>query len=111
MKVLFPKDDTLCDDKSIFNEPFYYLANLREIKALAKPMHFVVSRTLPNGERIFDGNMCVTLEKYTVYENAGENGDFWAELYFREYRYVKSKEASEEKPNDGTYKIKAGDSL
>ena len=33
-------------------------------------------------------NLKVTLESYTVEENAGEEGDFWVNITLKEYREV-----------------------
>lgn len=50
-----------------------------------KPITLLIERILPDSTRIFDGNIKVTIESYTVIENAGEEGDYWVEFDLQEY--------------------------
>lgn len=114
-KLLLPKDDTLItgyknyvDDngdviykseyfKMVYHEPIWYLNRLRELKADSKPFFLVIIRQLIdsynndgsiNYKYLFGGNLKVTLEDYTVEENAGEEGDYWVDIKLKEYRQV-----------------------
>lgn len=114
-KVLLPKDDvlvtgnknyvdsegnvvdTLSYTKMEFHEPIWYLSRLRELKADKKPFFLVIIRQLVDGynsdgginyKYLFGGNLKVTLEDYTVEENAGEEGDYWVDIKLKEYREV-----------------------
>lgn len=114
-KLLLPKDDTLItgyknyvDDngdviykseyfKMVYHEPIWYLNRLRELKADSKPFFLVIIRQLIdsynndgsiNYKYLFGGNLKVTLEEYTVEENAGEEGDYWVDIKLKEYRQV-----------------------
>ena len=114
-KLLLPKDDTLItehknyvDDngdiiykseyfKMVYHEPIWYLNRLRELKADSKPFFLVIIRQLIdsynndgsiNYKYLFGGNLKVTLEDYTVEENAGEEGDYWVDVKLKEYRQV-----------------------
>lgn len=110
-EVLLPKNDTLVtgakyyvDDDEIknwtkmqFKEPIWYLNRLRELKAKKAPFFLIIIRQMRDGynndgcikiKQLFGGNLKVTLETYTVEENAGEEGDFWVSLTLKEYREV-----------------------
>ena len=131
LKVLLPKNDILVRDKQIWKEPIVYLAKLREFKANKKPLRFIVLRPQENGTELFSGNLLVTLEEYTVDENAGEEGDFYVEIKLKEYNTIQGKKLiiTDNKPNENgkiqakeeyerpskepakTYTVKSGDTL
>lgn len=112
-----------------FHEPEYFLNLFREYKAAGKPVQLIVFRKLADGSQIFCGNIEVLLEDYTVTEKGGEQGDFWVELRWKEYRNAKSiryemkKEADgqtalieqgqarESKTPEGSYTVRSGDCL
>lgn len=88
-KVLFPGNENFAEKtEGGFHEPIYYLSRLREIKAAAKPIRFMIQRVMPNGSLSFPGDLLVTLEDYTVEENAGEEGDYWVDIKLKEYRAI-----------------------
>lgn len=114
-EVLLPKDATLVTGsknyvdnegntlyateylRMNFHEPIWYLNRFRELKAAAKPFFLVIIRQLIdsynadgsiNHKYLFGGNLKVTMEDYTVKENAGEEGDYWVEIKLKEYREV-----------------------
>lgn len=84
----------------------------------------MINRILPSGEEIFKTNIKVSLEDYTIFEKAGEEGDFWVKLIFKEFREDYSKQitlnsngkytASIHRPKKQTskkYIVKPGDTL
>lgn len=73
-----------------FHEPEYFLNYLKEYKAAASPVQLILFRRLADGTQLFCGNIDVLLEEYTVTEKGGEQGDFWVEMLWREYRAAKS---------------------
>lgn len=114
-KILLPKDDVLVTGSKLlvdsegneaelhkyakmkFHEPIWYLSRLREIKADKEPVFLVIIRQLYEGineentlipKYLFGGNLKVTLEDYTVEENAGEEGDYWVDIKLKEWREV-----------------------
>ena len=114
--------------EGIFHEPEFYLNLFREYKAAGKPVQLIVCRRLADGTQIFCGNMEVLLEDYTVTEKGGEQGDFWVELRWKEYRGAKSirydmkteggqtalieqGQARESRTPTGTYTVRKGDCL
>lgn len=73
-----------------FHEPEYFLNYFKEYKAAAKPVQLILFRRLADGTQLFCGNMEVLLEEYTVTEKGGEQGDFWVELHWKEWKEAKS---------------------
>lgn len=51
----------------------FYLEHLEKLKVAQEPFQFILNRMKPNGSLLFDTNMTVSLEDYTIDENA-ENG-------------------------------------
>ncbi len=73
-----------------FHEPEYFLNSFKEYKAAAKPVQLILFRKLADGTQLFCGNMEVLLEDYTVTEKGGEQGDFWVEVHWKEWKAAKS---------------------
>lgn len=73
-----------------FHEPEYFLNSFKEYKAAAKPVQLILFRKLADGTQLFCGNMEVLLEDYTVTEKGGEQGDFWVEMHWKEWKTAKS---------------------
>ena len=73
-----------------FREPEYFLNCFREYKASAKPVQMILFRRTADGKQKFCGNTEVLLEEYTVTEKGGEQGDFWVELCWKEWKEAKS---------------------
>ncbi len=111
-----------------FQEPEYFLNIFREYKAAAKPVQMILFRKMADGREVFSGNMDVLLEDYTVTEKGGEQGDFWVEMCWKEWKAAKSIRYSVKSQNGGnvlleqgqarptktpakTYQVKAGDCL
>lgn len=68
--------------------PINYLNTFREIMEKKCVVTLIIERILPDGTRIFNGNLKVTLESYSVEENAGEEGDFWVDVKVKEHRSI-----------------------
>ena len=88
--ILLPKDNFLCNFQE-FKEPIFYLNRFREFKENKKPVRFNITRKKPNGQDIFETNILVSFEDYTVEERAGEEGEFYVELNLKEYRKIDAK--------------------
>ena len=56
-----------------------------------QPFQFIVSRRKPNGTVLFDTNMKVTLEEYTIKEDAGEGFDVIVTIKLKQYREYSTK--------------------
>lgn len=91
-----------------FHEPEYFLNHFREYKTTAKPVQMILFRKLADGTQLFCGNMEVLLEEYTVTERGGEQGDFWVELYWKEWKAAKSIRYSVKSGENGTVLLEQG---
>lgn len=128
--ILLPKDNQLCDNNMDYKEPIFYLNKFREFKEKRKAVILTIIRYKQDRKMLFAGNVQVTLEDYTVSEKAGEEGDFYVELSFKEYRNIQkvsttslgtvsengATQVTQEvqrttKEPAKTYTVKAGDSL
>ncbi len=86
LKILLPKNNVITEmSEQEFHKPAFYLDRFRNFIANKKPVRLTVTRHMQNGETIFAGNILVSFEDYRVFENAGEEGDFWVELNLKEY--------------------------
>lgn len=77
-----------------------YLERFEAIKTKKKKVRFMVTRAGPGGRLSFDTNIKVSLEDYTVTEDAGEGFDVLVALHLKQYRDygVKTVKVQEQKP-------------
>lgn len=114
-----------------YQRPDYYLETFEKLMAERKPFRFIVSRVAPSGRLLYDTNMKVSLENYTVTEDATKGPDVTVVITLKQYisystktvKVVKPAEESkptvtEEKKRDAssapapkTYTVKTGDCL
>ncbi|MCD8090004.1 MAG: LysM peptidoglycan-binding domain-containing protein [Clostridiales bacterium] len=123
-RVLLPKDETVGISAVSFNPPIYFLSLFRNIVADRKPLRLIILRDLPDGTSIFNGDINLSIDSYTVTENGGEEGDFYVDLNFKEYRSpeaaaaeisssgeTKEETVRETKKTAETYTVVSGDCL
>ena len=91
-----------------FHEPEYFLNCFKEYKATAKPVQLILFRRLADGTQLFCGNMVGLLEDYTVTEKGGEQGDFWVEMCWKEWKTAKSIRYSVKGQNGGNVLVEQG---
>lgn len=72
--------------KSGFRKASYFLNYFEKLKQSQKPFQFIVSRALPNGKALFSTNIKVSLESYTVTEEAKNGFDVTVKIKLKEYR-------------------------
>ena len=106
----------------------YYMQKLKELKKEKKSFQFIVTRTFPNGKMLFDTNMTVSLEDYTIKDDAKKYGtDQVVSIKLKEYKEYetlvikvdkKKKKAKKKKtrkkdgsPKTKTYTVVKGDCL
>ena len=78
--------------ESGFQPASYYLDILEKAKVDDKPVQFIVNRIMPDGSMLFDTNMTVTLEDYTITEDAEELGfDVKVTIRLKQYKYFGTK--------------------
>lgn len=80
--------------KSGFQRASYYLDKFEQLKTNQKSFQFIVTRTLPNGKMLFDTNMKVSLEDYTIKENSKEGFDLVVSIKLKQYRDYGTKTAN-----------------
>lgn len=72
--------------------PDYYLSMLETAKKSKKPFRFILTRTSPSGEVLFDTNMNVSLEDYTIKEDAKNGLDVSVDVNLKQYREYGTKQ-------------------
>lgn len=72
--------------KSGFQNAKYFLDKLEQLKVDKKPFQFIVTRTFPNGKMLFDTNMKVSLEDYTIKEDSKEGFDVVVSIKLKQYK-------------------------
>ena len=110
-----------------FKEQDYFLTLLQELKTGLKPFDFNIHRTISNTTELAEVNMKVSLESYTITEEASGMGDVEVEINLKEYteqitsdyvvtdtkkgtaKEVKTRESDKATPSN--YTVKSGDSL
>ena len=70
-----------------YQKPSYFLNKLKNLKKKAKPFQLIIIRTYPNlrQQAYFNTNLKVSLEDYSVEENAEEGMDVYVEIKLKEF--------------------------
>ena len=119
--------------KDGFKNAEYFLKEIENLKVNQKPFQFIVSRTSPNGTVLFYTNIKVSLEEYSIIEDAEDNSDITIPIKLKQYKDFVTKKIvvskpdsnsnvpsgtvqqerpdSTNKPSSKTYTVKKGDSL
>ena len=83
----------------------YFLNQFETLKTSKEPFQFIVCRMV-GFNVLFSTNMTVTLEDYSIVEDADSEGtDVVVPLKLKEYRYFGTKTAKIEKDKDGNEKL------
>ena len=69
-----------------FQRADYYLTVLNALKADRMPFQFIVSRFTPSDQRLFDTDIRVSIEDYSIIENAGNGIDVYVDIKLKQYR-------------------------
>ena len=69
-----------------FKPAAYYLEHLEQLKVSRQPFQFIVSRAMPNGRVLFSNNIKVSLEDYTITENAKNGFDVQVKIRLKQYK-------------------------
>ena len=116
---------------SEYHQPDYYLGILENYVAEKKPFRFIVSRVSPSGDKLYDTNIKVSLEDYTVSEDATDGFDVTVSINLKQYIDYATKKVTVTKPDNSskstlktekpretsgkptakTYTVKSGDCL
>ena len=74
-----------------FKSPAYFTNHFEKLKTEKKPFQFIVTRKMPDGKLLFDTNMTVSLESYTIKEDAKEGFDSVVSFKLKQYRQFGTK--------------------
>lgn len=69
----------------------YYLKKLESLKRNNESFRFIVTREIQNGDELFDTNMRVSLEDYTIEEDAGNGCDIKVTIKLKQYKEYETK--------------------
>jgi LysM repeat protein len=69
-----------------FKSPAYFANHFEELKVSKKPFQFIIVRKMPDGKLLFDTNMTVSMESYTVKEEAKNGFDLTVSIKLKQYR-------------------------
>ena len=81
--------------------PDYYLGLLEKLKTGKKSTRFILTRVSPDGRRLFDTNLAVSLEDYTITEDAKNGLDVAVEASLKQWRSYGTKTVAVKKPAQG----------
>ena len=74
-----------------FKKPSYFLDHFEELKTSKKSFGFKVLRQMPDGKLLFDTNMTVSMESYTITENVNEGFDLKVSIKLKQYKHFGTK--------------------
>lgn len=77
--------------KSAFLSAGFFLDYFERLKTNKKPFQFIVSRTMPNGRVLFATNIKVSMESYTITEQAKNGFDLTVKIKLKQYREYATK--------------------
>ena len=69
-----------------FKSPAYFTDHFEKLKTSKEPFQFTVVRNMPDGKRLFDTNMTVSMESYTIKEEAKNGFDLTVSVKLKQYR-------------------------
>lgn len=104
-----------------FRNAKYFLDFLEFFKKTKAPFYFKLLRTFPNGKLLYNSEMKVSLEDYTIKEDAKQGFDVVVSVKLKQYRDYGTKiykdtaivtpRSIETAPKGTTYTVKEGDTL
>lgn len=77
--------------KNNFQTAKYFLEELEKLKTKMMPFQFIISRKMPSNKILFDTNMKVSLEEYTITEDANEGFDVKVKIKLKQYKEYSTK--------------------
>ena len=80
--------------KSGFVGARVFLDELEKMKVDEEPFQFIVTRTFPDGRVLFDTNMKVSLEEYSITEEAKQGFDVTVSVKLKQYKDYGTKTAT-----------------
>lgn len=80
--------------KDGFKRASHYLKKFEKLKTNKEPFQFIVTRSLPNGDLLFDTNLKVSMEDYQIIEDEGEGTDLLVAINLKQYVDYGTKKAN-----------------
>lgn len=68
-----------------FKSPSYFMNHFETLKNSNEPFQFIVVRKMPDGKLLFDTNMTVSMESYTITEQSDEGFDLKVSFKLKQY--------------------------
>ena len=93
--------------KSGFVNAKFFLDEFKRMKTEEKPFQWKIIRTLPDGKALFDNDMTVSLEDYTIKEDAKQGLDVVVSIKLKQFRYYGTKIVKVSTPSDETNEVTA----
>ena len=84
-----------------FKKADYFLDLFERLKASDEPFRLIITRMSARNEFLFDTNLLVTLEDYSINEDAGNGFDVQVPLTFKQYKYYATKEVEVNEGENG----------
>jgi LysM repeat protein len=84
-----------------FKSASYFLKEFERRKLSKAPFRFIVTRLSPKGEFLFDTNMKVSLEEYTIDESVDNGLDLNISVRLKQYRDYGTQRVTPQKTTDG----------
>ncbi|MGG0663402.1 LysM peptidoglycan-binding domain-containing protein [Viridibacillus arvi] len=81
-----------------FQPATFYLEKLEKLKLKKKKFQFIVTRSKPNGDLLFDTNIKVSLEEYEIKEDAENGFDINVPIVLKQYQDYGTKTIKLKKP-------------
>ncbi len=88
-----------------FQKATYFLDKIEELKVNQTPFQFIVNRALPSGSSLHYTNIKVTVEEYSVVEEAEEGFDVVVKMELKQYKEYGTKVCSIETNSGGTSSV------
>ena len=88
-----------------FRAPDDYLNLLEELKTSQRPFRFLVIRESPSGDSFFDTNLSVSLEDYSINEDAKEGMDIPVTINLKQYLHFGTQRVTIREPEGGNDEV------
>jgi hypothetical protein len=72
--------------KSGFQGAAFFLNGFEKLKTITESFQFIVSRTMPDGKVLFNNNIKVSMEDYTIKEDAKNGFDLVVDIKLKQFR-------------------------
>lgn len=83
-----------------FQPPSYFTDHFEKLKTSKESFQFIVTRAMPDGKLLFDTNMTVSLESYTIKEDVNNGFDLLVSFKLKQYKAFGTKTIKVEEPKD-----------